>query len=322
MLQIIGEYISGSPIDRKVWALACGYMDAKHMVFMKETYGLPLEIYVDMFRKKFEKKIKIDYAGLKHELLMIGTNEHGVDSILSELKLVDKEWTTNGSRRWRRKDPMRRILRILMLAMLALSGCAGPFYAPPPAPNVVDLTPNDWGITWSSAMPDHPSPLNNGWSFDVPNGTGHVNYVVVPFQATLPLEGKTISMTFRVVSTNPAYSAEVEAGESNPASLHLFFQRAGDDWSGDGPMQYYRWWCGSDGYLLGSQDNQTITLSCTLANTGWMSVRGGSDPTDFKAALDNIAYVGFTLGGIGGWGHGVRLTSGTAQFQLIGYQIQ
>lgn len=84
------------PIIRgqRILVAAClGYLDAKSMVFYKETYGLPLEIYSDMARKKFGN-LKIDYGGLEHELLMIGTNQSTVESMLQELRLSDREWSS------------------------------------------------------------------------------------------------------------------------------------------------------------------------------------------------------------------------------------
>lgn len=72
-------------------ALRFGYMDAKHMVFLKETFGLPLDFYVDRLRKDFPLA-KIDYRGLEHELLMRGAKESAVAAQLEELRSVDRDW--------------------------------------------------------------------------------------------------------------------------------------------------------------------------------------------------------------------------------------
>jgi hypothetical protein len=76
--------------DRLQVALACGYIDARTMVFFKETYGLPLDMMLMQMRKKFPH-IKVDYSGLEHELLMIGTNDSAVKSQIEELRTADRE---------------------------------------------------------------------------------------------------------------------------------------------------------------------------------------------------------------------------------------
>jgi hypothetical protein len=76
--------------DRLGVALMFGYVDVKNMVFFKETYGLPLDMMLMQMRKKFPK-VKVDYSGLEHELLMIGTNEGSVKSQLEELRIADRE---------------------------------------------------------------------------------------------------------------------------------------------------------------------------------------------------------------------------------------
>ena len=79
----------------------------------------------------------------------------------------------------------------------------------------------------------------------------------------------------------------------------------------------FRSWCGSGEYTLGTQDNQTVTLSCPLTYTARSSVYGGVDKTQFADTLNNLGWVGVTFGGTGGWGHGVNLLGGSAQFQVL-----
>jgi hypothetical protein len=78
--------------DRFSTALSVGYMSAKHMVHLKETYGLPLEYYADRVRREFGSGLKIDYAGLRHELLMLGISPSGVMASLAELQSAEKDW--------------------------------------------------------------------------------------------------------------------------------------------------------------------------------------------------------------------------------------
>jgi hypothetical protein len=74
--------------------------------------------------------------------------------------------------------------------------------------------------------------------------------------------------------------------------------------------------------MLGTVDNKVVTVSCPLVSTSWSDVDGHTDPTQFAATLANMGNVGLTFGGSNGWGHGVRLVSGTSRFELLGYTIQ
>jgi hypothetical protein len=199
---------------------------------------------------------------------------------------------------------------------LGVAGC-GAAYVPLPAPNNVDMDAAHWNIMYGSGMPLHPTASETGWQIDMPAAPGSVHYIEVPFKATENLSGKTLTITFRVVSNEPLYNADVETGESGPPSFHLFIEHLNDDFTN----QYYRWWCDSGGYSLGTQDNETITISCPLTYTSWSSVYGVVDQTQFTGTLNNLGGVGVTYGGTGGWGHGVNLLGGSAQFQVIDARI-
>jgi hypothetical protein len=193
----------------------------------------------------------------------------------------------------------------------------------PTTPNVISLSPADWYLRFAKGVSNNPStgatPVH--WQFDFPAAGGEVAYVNVPFSSTEKIEDATLSMTFRVVSSSPAYGFPSATLSGAPA-LHLFMERYGDDFTAVGDMQYYRWWCGSGAYVLGSNDNQIVTVSCPLSSKAWSSVYGRTDEGEFQATLSNLQWVGFTLGGAGGWGHGVDMSSGSAQFQLLGIQIE
>jgi hypothetical protein len=200
--------------------------------------------------------------------------------------------------------------------LMGMAGC-GAVNAPPITPNTVGMDAAQWNILYGSGMPSHPAASQPGWQFDMPAAPGSVHYVVVPFNATEDLTGKTLTITFRMVSKEPLYNANVETGESGPPSFHLFLEHQNDDFTN----QYYRWWCGEGGYTLGTQDNEAITLSCPLTYTSWSSVYGKVDQTQFTGTLKNLGGVGVTFGGSGGWGHGVNLVGGTAQFQVLDASI-
>ncbi len=221
---------------------------------------------------------------------------------------------------------MNKLLTLLSLGFLILIiGCPNNVpvapWTPPPALNLIDLTPNSWLLLWGSGLPLHPIPTTNGWAFSIPSDPGSVHYVQVPFMGGLgTIEGQTLTVSFILHSANPKYSAQVESGESDPAMMHLFIERLNDNFST--ADQYYRWWCRTTEYILGTNDNVKITLSCPITQVNWSSVYGLSDETNFSDAMKNVGWIGFTFGGNGGWGHGVRLLSGDATFELLNIQLK
>jgi hypothetical protein len=199
-------------------------------------------------------------------------------------------------------------------------GCAS--VTPPPnirpqEPNLVSLAPQNWYIYYSAGMPTNPSGDGIGaWSFEFPSSeaSGHVNYVQTLFNATTTLHN--VSVTFRVKSSAPQYVV-LDPGDILPATIHLFIEQQGDDLSNPNG----RWWAQAGGYNLGSQDNQTITLSVPLTSDQWTNVDGQYNTQEFTSAIENVGWIGLTFGGQFFWGHGVALGNGSAKFILIDFQV-
>lgn len=224
-----------------------------------------------------------------------------------------------------RRDPGSWKAHAAALAfVIGLLSCAQQGIAPPPnlspqKANQLSLEPQSWDIFYSSGMPPHPSPEATGmWSFDLPNlglppSLGHVNYVQTPFQTTTtPQE---VSITFRIESNLPTYDV-MDGTDIAPATFHIFFEQQNDDLiDPDG-----RWWA-HGGYQLGSQDNQTITLTVPFSYNHWSNVYGYTDPQRFATSWQNVGWVGVTFGGQYFWGHGVAMGAGSARFVLINFQI-
>jgi len=196
----------------------------------------------------------------------------------------------------------------------------GPPNTPPQSPNTISPDPQLWNIYYSNHMPAHPSPDPEGmWSIDFPNygswsDPGHVNYIQTPYRSTtIP---QSISITFRVESTEPSYDV-VDPSDRLPATVHLFFEQQNDDltWP-DG-----RWWAHPSLYNLGSQDGQTITYNIPFTYDQWSNVEAQSGQDALEAAWQNIGWIGVTFGGQFFWGHGVAMDSGTARYVLINIQV-
>ena len=107
-------------------------------------------------------------------------------------------------------------------------------------------------------------------------------------------------------------------------AFRLYFQRKGDDLSGQGEYEYYRWWSKTAAYVL-APGNAVLTGDLTQPSQ-WISVYG--KPGDgnvlaFREALTNIGTVGMTFGGGCFFGHGVFVDpgSGSAVFKAMSYRV-
>jgi hypothetical protein len=215
----------------------------------------------------------------------------------------------------------------LALALLFSPGCSGfnsgaPHVAPA-QPNVASMAPQEWYILYSTGMAAHPSPnLAGAWSFPFPSARqpgadvdDHVNYIQTPFHATvLP---HSVTLTFRVESASPQYEV-IDPADIPPATVHIFFEQQDDNLtSPDG-----RWWADNSQYNLGSEDNQTITMTIPFDPRQWSNVNGLKDAASFYAALANVGWIGITCGGQYFWGHGVAVGSGSASYILMDFRVE
>jgi len=218
-----------------------------------------------------------------------------------------------------------RVLSVLPVVLLSLAceaGCglvvsAGVPAVEPEVPNVVSLDPQNWYILYSAGMPLHPSADPEGaWSLEFPNAAdgGHVNYVQTPFNATIT--PSQVAVTFKVESTDAQYVV-TDANDKPPATVRLFFEQQGDDLQDPNG----RWWAQSSMYDLGSQDGQTLTITVPLTFDKWSNVDGKFDAQAFSEALKNVGWVGMTFGGQYFAGHGAAVSSGSAKYILIAYDV-
>jgi hypothetical protein len=111
-----------------------------------------------------------------------------------------------------------------------------------------------------------------------------------------------------------------------PAHVHLLLQEKGDDLSGKNGKQYFRWFSNSVAYRLAPG---AVRLKASLTDLSqWTSVFGekanasAGATVGFRQAMANLGNVGFSFGGGCFYGHGVGLSSGSAQFALTSYMIK
>jgi len=188
---------------------------------------------------------------------------------------------------------------------------------PSPASGAWNIGPVINGRNYSPGM----APSSADGSFTFPVGAPNSDHLVIPsvHYVTKPLSlvGKTrIRLTFEIFGNGPFKSTELP--DQLPPYVVLYFQRDGDNWSGTGAFESYRWW---------SNDFVTLapgihTLEVPLTRDAWVSVTTNqSTAEDFAAAMAKASAVGFTFGGAGGKGHGAYSDTPGCQFILRGYRV-
>jgi hypothetical protein len=216
-------------------------------------------------------------------------------------------------------------------AALTVAICGDP--SPPPSSGPVSLSAQAWTIQYSPGMPAHPIGVDGGWSFDFPaprcGGAEvcSVHYVTTPVKMSLTTRGHVEAM-FRVTTTGtPVFNYQLNPNNAcdYPAHARLYLQRTGDDLSGQGEYEFYRWFSNEVAYRLAA-GNAHLTAALTPGQ--WTSVFGKKGDYDlaatagFMQALQQLGSVGFVFGGGCFYGHGVNVTGGTARFTLNHYSME
>lgn len=189
-----------------------------------------------------------------------------------------------------------------ILILLAACGDDGDRVSRPPT------APSEWAI-------GAPERQSTATTFTIPT-QGSVNYVT---KATGALEGKTrITLTYRIDMAEGVQIVPASVPEQM-SIITLYFQREGDDWSGAGEYEAYRWFATSKSQMPITAGTHEITAS--LTDDRWTAIQtSDSNSPLFAQALASADRIGFVLGGGTGYGHGVRAT-GAATFTIISYEI-
>ena len=175
------------------------------------------------------------------------------------------------------------------------------------------------GESRSPGMPLHPSAgPGSAWHIDLPQLPGSVHYVTF---ANGPLAGKRrIAMRYRIEAA-PGVRILPVSDPNLPSMITLYFQRSGDDWSGRGPYEAYRWYA-TFATQMPIAPGEHVLVAPLDAN--WTAVQRSSartNPAAFAQALANAGEVGFVLGGGTGAGHGVFAT-GPARLVVEEFRVE
>ncbi len=214
----------------------------------------------------------------------------------------------------------------LLLSYLLLAACndSESSLASRQSSTGVPMNAEAWSILYSPGMPPHPTPqTGGGWYFDFPTAPGSVHYVLagVNIAASSSVDA-SISVT---TTATPVFVYNLQSDNTClfPAHVRFLLQEKGDDLTGGNGKQYFRWWSTSVAYQLafGRAD-----LSASLSDLSqWVSVFGekanasAAATAGFKQAMANLCNVGFAFGGGCFYGHGVRVTDGSARFTVTNY---
>lgn len=164
---------------------------------------------------------------------------------------------------------------------------------------------------YSVGMPLQPNTVD-GWSFEFPMLPGAVHYITT-FARPLEL-GKSITITFEIRGAGQLLAVQPQP---KPGLLRLHIQRAGDNWSGKGDFQHFRFWSKPIKLLPG-----THTLTVPLEFSKWTGVYGRKNAAQFGKTVSNAMAVGFSFGASFA-GHGVyRTSSKPVRFILKNFAVR
>ena len=192
--------------------------------------------------------------------------------------------------------------------------------AMPPA-SAWEIGPWVRGRNYSVGMPARPELGPKGTVFfEFPiAGSGQVDALTTPVG---PLAGaKRITVRYRIdAARGTRFVADETPGEA--ATVSLYFQRAGDSWSGKGRYESYRWYTPVRAVMPITPGTHTITVGFDEV---WTNVR--SQPNSnaeqrepYAIALEDTAKLGIAFGSVSRRSHGVYAT-GPARFTLLGVDI-
>ncbi|MEO6041560.1 MAG: hypothetical protein ABIP41_06645 [Croceibacterium sp.] len=207
------------------------------------------------------------------------------------------------------------LLRALLAAAAAIPAAV---VALPPAPEW-EIGPWVRGRNYSQGMPAQPSPAPGGTlAMEFPMaGRGQVDALTT---AVGPLAGaRQIMLRYRIdAAPGTRFVADERPGE--PATVSLYFQQAGDSWSGTGRYESYRWYSPARTVIPLAPGVRSVTIRF---DETWTNVNGhanSQDPAGYAAALANTARIGLAFGSASARSHGVYAT-GPARFTLLALDI-
>lgn len=217
---------------------------------------------------------------------------------------------------------MRSFLMLSAVGALSVaSGVALPATATAQPAYAWEIGPIDRGRNISVGMPSRPTPAGRGWYFDFPyprEAAGHVHYVT--FRPGAIIGKSKIVVRYRVEAARGVRFIARDT-PAQPATVSLYFQRRGDNWTGRRQHEFFRWFAPPATVRQIKPGEHEITVS--LRDGMWGSVLGkpaSANRAAFDSALAQTDRIGLVFGSASRRGHGVYAT-GPARFTLISFRI-
>lgn len=209
---------------------------------------------------------------------------------------------------------------ISTLLSLLVAASVAPAAAQMPSSLSWEIGPFVRGRNYSEGMPLHPTPAPAGAvTFDFPvAGRGQIDAMTT---AVRPLAGaREITMRYRIDAAPDVRFVPDEA-PAEPATISVYFQQSGDDWSGVGRYETYRWYSPAETVTPLAPGEHTVTM---LLSGPWIDVNGKTTaerPQGFAAALATTSRIGLAFGSPSLRSHGVYATA-PARFTLLALAIE
>jgi hypothetical protein len=212
-----------------------------------------------------------------------------------------------------------KIRAAFLLPLALLSACGDSVRAAPADPAAWTIGPIVRGRNYSQGVPLHPVPRRGGgFQIDLPRAPGSVHYVT--FRHGPLTARRRLVLRYRI-EADPGVRILAASDGRSPSMITLYFQRSGDNWSGRGRFEAYRW------YATFATRTPILPGSHEIVaplDGPWTAVERSSartSPAAFRAALAGADQVGFVLGGGDGYGHGVFAT-GRARLVVTEFRVE
>jgi hypothetical protein len=211
-----------------------------------------------------------------------------------------------------------KTLAVVSVALTSL-GLATALEAMPPA-GAWEIGPNIRGRNYSVGMPAQPSQRADGsvvMDFPVA-GAGQVDAMITGVNS---LEGaRQITLRYRIdAARGTRFVADELPNEF--ATVSLYLQQAGDNWSAKGRYASYRWYAPATGVIALTPGTHSVSLRLDDRWTNVSGVPNDSLPAEYAAALANASRIAVAFGSPSRRSHGVYAT-GPARFTLLALDIE